>query len=111
MLAGLTGTSVSNIQEDERISAEVAGQVGVAVESGIDFVSSTQIEAAARAAGLDEATTAALVDDYEAAQLQSLKAGLLAAALIAFASLAFTKNLPHGQPSPEPILVDDTGVA
>ena len=53
------------------------------------------IEAAAAAAGLDEATTAAIVDDYEEAQLQALKAGLLAAALIALASLAFTKDLPH----------------
>jgi Na+/melibiose symporter-like transporter len=101
VLAGLTGTFVANIQEDERIAVEVSAQVGIAVESGLDFVSSTDIEAAAQAAGLDEATTAAIVEDYEAAQLQSLKAGLLAAALIAFASLAFTKNLPHGAPSPE----------
>jgi len=111
VLAGLTGTFVSNIQEDERISAEVSAQVGVAVESGIDFVSSADIEAAAQAAGLDEATTAAIVDDYEAAQLQSLKTGLLAAALIAFASLAFTKNLPHGAPSPEAVPADATGAA
>ena len=90
---------------------EVSAQVGVAVESGIDFVSSTDIEAAAQAAGLDEATTAAIVDDYEAAQLQSLKAGLLAAALIAFASLAFTKNLPHGAPSPEAEPATATGDA
>ena len=110
VLAGLTGTFVTNIQQDERISAEVAAQVGVAVESGIDFVSSTDIEAAAQKAGLDEATTAAIVDDYEAAQLQSLKTGLLAAALIAFASLAFTKNLPHGAPAVEGT-ADDTGQA
>ena len=68
----------------------------MAVGSGLDFVSSTQIEAAADAAGLDAATTAAIVDDYEAAQLRALKAGLLAAALIALISLAFTKDLPHG---------------
>jgi MFS family permease len=111
VLAGLTGTFVSNIQADERIAAEVTAQVGVAVESGIDFVASTDIEAAAQAAGLDEATTAALVEDYEAAQLQSLKTGLLAAAFIAFASLAFTKNLPHGEPSVEAKLEDDPGEA
>ena len=38
----------------------------------------------------------AIVDDYEEAQLRSLKAGLLAAALIALVSLAFTQDLPHG---------------
>jgi len=96
VLVGLTGTFVSNIQSDERISAEVATQVGVAVESGVDFVSSSEIEAAAQAAGLDAATTAAIVDDYEQAQLRSLKAGLLAAALVALISLTFTRDLPHG---------------
>ena len=101
VLAGLTGTFVTKIESDERISAEVAAQVSVAAGSGIDFVASADIEAAAQAAGLDEATTQALVDDYEEAQLRSLKAGLLAAALIAFASLAFTRDLPHGALSPE----------
>jgi MFS family permease len=100
VLAGLTSTFVANIQADERISDQVAAQVGVAVESGVDFVSSADIEAAAQAAGLDEATTAAIVDDYEAAQLRSLKTGLLAAAFIALASLAFTKHLPHGATAP-----------
>jgi len=101
VLVGLTGTFVENIQSDPRISTEVATQVGVAVESGVDFVASSEIEAAAQQAGLDEAETAAIVDDYEEAQLQSLKAGLLAAALIAFASLAFTGNLPRKVSSAE----------
>ena len=101
VLAGLTGTFVSQIQADERISAEIATQVGVAVEAGVDFVPSSEIEAAAQPAGLDEATTQAIVEDYEAAQLQSLKLGLLAAAFIAFASLAFTRDLPQRMPLPE----------
>ena len=98
VLAGLTTSFVSNIQDDPRISSEVAGQVGTAVGSGIDFVSSTDIEAAAQQAGLDTATTAAIVDDYEQAQLRSLKAGLLAAALLALISLAFTGGLPGKVP-------------
>jgi len=73
VLAGLTGTFVSTIQADERISDEVAAQVGVAVGTGIDFVSSADVEAAVQQAGLDEATTQAIVEDYETAQLQSLK--------------------------------------
>ena len=96
VLAGLTGTFISKIEADPRISDQVAAQVSVAAGSGVDFVASSNIEAAAQEAGLDEATTAAIVDDYEEAQLRSLKAGLLAAAFVAFASLAFTRNLPHG---------------
>ena len=55
---------------------------------------------AAQQAGLDKATTAALVDDYETAQLRALKAGLLGAALLALISLAFTRELPHDRPAP-----------
>ncbi len=36
---------------------------------------------------------------YETAQLRSLKAGLLGAALLALLSLGFTKELPHSRPA------------
>jgi EmrB/QacA subfamily drug resistance transporter len=99
VLTGLTSVFVSQIEDDPRISAEVASQVGVAAGSGLDFVPSGEIEAAVQAAGLDDATTAAIVDDYEQAQLLSLKVGLLAAALLALVSLTTTKELPHAPPS------------
>ena len=53
VLAGLTNTFTSTIERDPRISAEVSAQVGVAAGSGINFVSSTQVETAAQQAGLD----------------------------------------------------------
>jgi len=99
VLTGLTSGFVTTIQSDQRISAEVSVQVGVAVESGIDFVSADQVQAVAEKAGLDQATTAALVDDYGKAQLGSLKVGLLTAALLALLALMFTRHLPHGPPA------------
>ena len=98
VLSGLTSSFVSNISADERISSAVSEQVGVAAGSGVDFVSADQIHAAAQEAGLDEPTTEALVEDYESAQLQALKTGLLAAAFLALLSLAFTRDLPHQAP-------------
>ena len=98
VLSGLTSVFVTQIQGDARISADVAAQVTVAVAPGIDFVSADQVSAAAEEAGLDEATTAALLEDYETAQIQSLKTGLLAAAVLALVSLAFTRHLPHEPP-------------
>ena len=98
VLIGLTNTFTSTVEQDSRISNEVASQVGVAAGSGLSFVSSSQVESAAKTAGLDQAATAAVVDDYETAQLRSLKAGLLGAALLALISLAFTRELPHEQP-------------
>jgi len=97
VLGGLATVFVSNIQSDPRLSEQVATQATTAVQSGIDFVSSEQIALAAQEAGLDEASTTALVDDYEAAQLRALKTGLLGAALLALFSLPFTRELPHGE--------------
>lgn len=79
-LGGLTVAFTSNVQSDQRISAEVSEASRLAAGSGMDFVSADQIAASAQQAGLDEATTAVLVDDYEQAQLASLKAGLFATA-------------------------------
>jgi hypothetical protein len=101
VLSGLTAVFVSNIESNPAISDKVASQVSVAVGTGIDFVSTDQIEAAAQDAGLDEATTTALVGDYQDAQLQSLKLGLLLAAFLALASLPFTRDLPRTVPSNE----------
>ncbi|WP_432476576.1 MFS transporter [Nocardioides sp. GXQ0305] len=101
VLSGLTTSFVNNVADDDRISSEVADQVGVAVGSGIDFVSADQVGVAAREAGLDDPTAEAIVEDYEAAQIQALKAGLLAAAFLALLSLATTRQLPHGPPGPD----------
>jgi EmrB/QacA subfamily drug resistance transporter len=94
VLTGLTTAFVERVQADDRIDAEVAQQVSVAAGDGVEFVSADQIEAAARDAGLDDATSAAIADDYTDAQLNSLNAGLLAAAFLALGSLAFTRGLP-----------------
>jgi MFS family permease len=94
VLAGLTSTFVVKIENDPLIASEVSAQVGTAVSSGIDFVASSDIEAAAGQAGLDTATTEALVADYEDAQLAALKGGLLVVMLLALASLATTRDLP-----------------
>lgn len=57
--------------------------------------------AAAQEAGLDAAETAALVGDYQDARLRSLKLGLLLAAVLALASLVFTRDLPRTAPPDE----------
>jgi hypothetical protein len=68
--------------------------VTVAVDGSVDFTDTESVEAAVTAAGVDDATATAIVEDYEEAQLLALKTGLLAAALIALASLFFTRHLP-----------------
>ncbi len=94
VLSGLTAVFIAKVQDDARIDEQITAEVSTAVSSGVDFVDSGAIADASRAAGLDEGTTEALVDDYEQAQLLALKAGLLASGLLALASLAFTGALP-----------------
>ena len=104
VLMGLTSTFISNVEKDPRISSDVAAQVGVAAGSNTNFVSSDQVHMAATEAGLDNASATAIVQDYQAAQLRSLKAGLLAAGLLALISLGFTRELPHNQPTPRKMM-------
>jgi MFS family permease len=94
VLASLTGTFVANVQDNPELDAAVAEQVVVAAQSGVDFVSTASVADAAEAAGIPADDAAELVDDYADAQLFALKTGLLAAALLALVSLAFTGNLP-----------------
>jgi EmrB/QacA subfamily drug resistance transporter len=94
VLAGLASGFVSNVEADDRLDATIEQQVTVAVEDGIDFVSADSVEQAATDAGLADDDVEAIVEDYGDAQLQALKTGLLAAALLALGSLAFTANLP-----------------
>ena len=95
VLTSLTSVFISTVQQDERISAEVSQQVGIAVGGGIDFASSDQIGAAAQDAGLDADTSEALVQNYETAQLQSLRLGLLVAALLVLIGVPSTAHLPR----------------
>jgi Na+/melibiose symporter-like transporter len=101
VLTGLSTTFANQVAADERISDEVAQEVSVRVSGGIDFVPTDAVAEAARGAGLDDATTAALVDSYSAAQLLALKAGLLAALGLAAGALLFTRHLPSTRPQPD----------
>jgi EmrB/QacA subfamily drug resistance transporter len=109
VLTGLANVSTATVDADPRVSDEVADQVAEAVQDGLDFLSADQVATAAEQAGLDDATTDALVEDYETAQIHSLKSGLLAAGLLALLSLAFTRNLPSTLASSEQGAAEDGG--
>ena len=95
MLTGLTSAFVSNVSTDERVSAAVSEQVGVAAGTGIDFLSVDEVRALVEDADVDDSTADAIVDDYAQAQIQALKTGMLVAALLALLSLPFTRDLPR----------------
>ncbi|MGE5407891.1 MAG: MFS transporter, partial [Syntrophothermus sp.] len=101
VITGLIAAFYANVSSNPAISADVREQVKVSLGSGVSFVSAAEVEAGATAAGAEPATVAALVSDYEDAQLKALKTAFLFAALLALASLFAARNLPT-EPFGEP---------
>jgi EmrB/QacA subfamily drug resistance transporter len=94
VISGLIAAFSNNVAADARISADVKQQLDVRLASDTSFVPSDQVRAGATEEGLDAATTDALVQGYEDAQLRALKTAFLFAALIVLASFLATRRLP-----------------
>jgi EmrB/QacA subfamily drug resistance transporter len=94
VITGLATAFTTNLAENPEISADVRGKVEVQLSAGGSVVASEQVEKAAAAEGLDTGTTAALVSDYEDAQLAALKIAFLFAAGLVIVSFFFTRRLP-----------------
>jgi EmrB/QacA subfamily drug resistance transporter len=94
VITGLAAAFTTNLADNPKISAEVRNQVEVRLSAGGSFVASEQVEEAAGTAGLDNQTTAALVSEYEDAQLAALKIAFLCAAFLVVVSFFFTRRLP-----------------
>ena len=103
VITGLLTAFTGNVADNPAISDEVAQEVGIRVQGDVSFVESDQVRGAATEEGLDEPTVDALVEDYEDAQLQALKTGLLIAGLIVVASFAGTRRLPTSRFGEQPI--------
>jgi EmrB/QacA subfamily drug resistance transporter len=109
LISGLITAFTGNVADNPAISDEVKQEVGIRVQGNVSFVESDQVRAAATEEGLDEPTVDALVEDYEDAQLQALKTGLLIAGLIVVASFAGTRRLPTSRFEEQPIEASPPG--
>jgi len=94
VISGLIFAFTNNVASNPKVSADVNQQVEIRVAAGASFVESAQVEAAAREAGVPQATATELVSDYEDAQIVALKTAFLAAALLVLASFFATRGLP-----------------
>ena len=94
VITGLITAFTGNIADNPKIGPDVERQVEIQLSAGASFVAADQVEATARGAGIDQATTTELVEDYEGAQVKALKTAFLVAALLVLASFFATRNLP-----------------
>ncbi|MEE4543097.1 MFS transporter [Streptomyces sp. V4-01] len=94
LISALVTAFTSEIEDNPKIAAATREEAGIRMEAGVSFVSADEAGAGARKAGLPPEEAAAVVDSYANAQLDALKAAILAAGGITLASLAFTRKLP-----------------
>lgn len=97
LLGALAHAFTAQVEDDPRISEEARTQTGVALESGISFVTTDQVRTAAVNAGLPPSEVEAVTDSYASAQLDGLKAAILATGGVTLASFLVTPNLPAGR--------------
>ncbi|MHB9849462.1 MFS transporter [Streptomyces sp. Tue6028] len=97
LIGALAHAFTTQVQENPRLSDEARRQTGVALEAGVNFVSTAQVHAAAEDAGLPPGQVDAVTDSYASAQLDGLRAAILATGGITLASFLVTPHLPAGR--------------
>ncbi|MGW7195596.1 MFS transporter [Streptomyces chryseus] len=94
LIGALAHAFTTQVADDPRLSAQTREQVGVALQAGVSFVSTDQVRSAAERAGLPPSEVDAVADSYASAQLNGLKAAILATGGVALASFLVTPHLP-----------------
>ena len=112
VITGLIAAFTANVASDARISNDVSERLEVHLSAGGSFVAADEVRAGAESAGVDAATTDALVENYEDAQLKALETAFLFAAFLTACAFWTTRRLPTqrfdqmqsgaGPPEPEP---------
>ncbi|MGW7284058.1 MFS transporter [Streptomyces sp. NPDC054847] len=94
LIGALAHAFTTQVADNPRLSAETREQVGVALQAGVTFVPTDEVRSAAERAGLPPAEVDAVADAYASAQLDGLKAAILATGGIALAGFLVTPHLP-----------------
>jgi EmrB/QacA subfamily drug resistance transporter len=98
LIASLTASFLSGIDRNPDVPDEVAEQASVELAPGVPFISDADLEAALEDAGVDQATSEAIVEVNGQARVDGLRASLVLLALVGVIALFFTRRIPTGQP-------------
>ena len=97
LIASLTATLISGIQNNPAVPPEVRQQAQVELSSGVPFLSDADTKDALAKAGVTGDAAAAIVDENAKARLGSLRVALAVIALVAAIALFFTGSIPTRQ--------------
>jgi len=105
LIAALTTSFITGIQQNSSIPAEVKSQASVQLAAGVPFISDAQLQTALKDAGASPKVTQATMDAYGEARLAGLRSSLAALAVIAMLGLFSARRIPKrpvGSPSASP---------
>lgn len=98
MIAVLTSSLVSGISGNPDLPSTLRTQAQVELAGGVPFLSDDGAEAALHAAGVDPASTDAILEANRQARIDGLDAALAVLAVLAVLSLFFTGRVPLEPP-------------
>jgi MFS family permease len=98
LIAALTASFLSGIQQNPDVPSEVTAQANVELADGIPFISDADLEKALDQAGATAEVSQAVLDENQQARLDGLRTALAALALIALIGLFFASRIPTEQP-------------
>ncbi|HYJ60534.1 MAG TPA: MFS transporter [Actinomycetota bacterium] len=98
LIASLTASFLTGIEQNPAVPDEVVAQANVQLADGGEFLSDEQLATALADAGVDEATAQAVIEVNEQARVDGLRATLALLALFALIALFFTTRIPVRQP-------------
>ena len=101
LIASLTATLLTGIQQNPAVPPEVSRQADVQLSSGVPFISDADLESALEQAGVTGDTAAAIIDENKTARLRALQTALAIIAIVAAAALFFSGRIPTRQPGSE----------
>jgi MFS family permease len=98
LIATLTSSFLTNIQQSQAIPASVKEQAQVELAGGIPFISDADLETALDEAGATSATTDAAVEANADARLDGLRSALAILAVLAVLALFLAQSIPTRPP-------------
>jgi MFS family permease len=98
LLSALTTSFFTGIEDNPAVPEEVTSTAQVELSAGVPFISDRDLADALEAAGVDDATADAIVDENAQARLNGLRAALSVLAIMALAALCLSRSLPTRQP-------------
>lgn len=95
LIAALTTSFISGIQDNPDVPDAVAAQAEVFLADGAPFLSDTQLETELQKAGVADTLARAVLDENRAARVTGLRTALGVLALVAVLALFFTGAVPE----------------